>query len=184
MSRALKPVTAEMLLELRDDDGRLELISGEVRREPLADHHHGDIAMCIAWRLAAFVEQNQLGKTFAAGTGFLLHRNPDTVRAPDVSFVTQARLPATRIRGFFPGPPDLAAEVISPNDSYAEVEEKVFHWLDAGCKVVLIINPASRDVAFYRSRAEIRILTGEDRVELPDLVPGWSVQVAEIFADD
>ena len=101
--------------------------------------------MRITWRLAQYVEGNRLGTVYAAETGFRLSSDPDTVRAPDVAFVSRARVEAVgEVEGFWPEAPDLAVEVISPDDSYADVEEKVFDWLDAGTKMILVVNPRQR----------------------------------------
>lgn len=183
MATTTTPISAEQFLAIDEPGSRLELIAGEIRRMSPAGPDHGDIAMQFAWRIAQYVTLNQLGKVYAAETGFILSRNPDTVRAPDVSFVAKARVPAGKTRGFFSGPPDLAVEVLSPNDSVGEVGEKVGDWLDADTRVVIVINPSLSDVTLYRSRTDIRVFTGEDRLELPDLVPGWSISVAEIFAE-
>lgn len=112
-----------------------------------------------------------------------MSRKPDTVLAPDVSFVAKGRVPVARSKGFYIGAPDIAVEVISPGDSHDEVDEKVLRWLAAGTKAVLTINPRLSNITLYRSREEVRVFTGEQRLELNDLVPGWSIQVSEIFAE-
>jgi Uma2 family endonuclease len=86
--------------------------------------------MNFAWHLTQYVEENQVGAVYAKGTGFVLSSNPDTMRARDVAFVNQARVETIgEVEGFWPEAPDLAVEVVSPGDSYAEVEEKDFDWL-------------------------------------------------------
>src|SRR5438552_14613484 len=98
---------------------------------------HGAIAMNLGISLGLFVRQHKLGVTFAAETGFILSRNPDTVRAADGSFVSITRIPPGGVpMKFFPGAPDLAIEVISPSDTVFDVEEKVNDWLNAGTKLV------------------------------------------------
>src|SRR5437870_3923435 len=128
--------TAEQLLAMPANGWRYELVKGELRRMSPAGGPHGRIAMNLSWRLARFVRERALGVVFAAETGFVLRRNPDTVRAPDVAFVASPRS-ADETEGFFPGPPDLAVEVVSPSDSYGDVEETVFEWLTAGTKAVV-----------------------------------------------
>jgi Uma2 family endonuclease len=106
--------------------------------------------------LAQYAEENRLGTVYAAETGFRLASDPDTVRAPDVAFVSQARVEAVgEVEGFWPEAPDLAVEVVSPGDSYSEVEEKVFAWLDAGTKMVVVINPRQRSATVYKSPTDI-----------------------------
>ena len=126
-----------------DDGFRYELVQGELRRMNPAGNVHGRVAMSFAWRLAQYVDENKLGTVYAAETGFRLATDPDTVRAPDAAFVSRASNEAVgEVEGFWPESPDLAVEVISPGDNYADVEEKVFAWLDAGTKIV-VVNPAS-----------------------------------------
>jgi Uma2 family endonuclease len=127
------------------------------------------------------VTANKLGVVYAAETGFQLR--PDHVRAPDVAFVRRDRVErAGDVEGFWPGAPDLAVEVISPGDTYGEVEEKVMDWLEAGTPMVMIVNPRKRAVTMYRSLTAIVILTENEMVEGQDIVPGWSLKVSALFA--
>src|SRR5215210_8720215 len=138
-------VTVDELLHMPYDGFRYELVRGDLRRTNPAGNVHGRVTMSLAWRLARYVEENQLGAAYAAETGFRLSSNPDTVRAPDVAFVSRDRIEAIgETEGFWPEAPDLAIEVVSPGDGYTDVEEKVFAWLDAGTKMVVVINPRQR----------------------------------------
>jgi len=101
-----------------------------------AGWRHGAGGSYLHEFLTRAVREQRLGMTFLAETGFLLARNPDTVLAPDISFVRTERLPTVAADGFFPGPPDLAIEVLSPGDRRSEVVEKVRRWLDAGTRRV------------------------------------------------
>ncbi len=176
-------ITAEELLQLPDNGMRRELVRGEVREMAPAGNVHGRIAMKAGWRLAQHVESYNLGVVYAAETGFILARNPDTVRAPDAAFVRQEVVEAMHgVRGFLPCPPDLAIEVISPGDSYTEVHEKVMEWLEAGCRMVVTIDPRRRTVTVYRSRHDIEILTEEDTLSGGEVVVGWELALAELFA--
>lgn len=176
-------VTADELLHMPDDDFRYELVRGELRRMNPAGNVHGRVVMSFAWRLARHVEENRLGTVYAAETGFRLSSDPDTVRAPDVAFVSRDRVEAIGdIEGFWPEAPDLAVEVISPGDSYADVEEKVFDWLDAGTKMVVVINPRQRSATVYKSPTDIAALAEADVLDGGDVVPGFELAVREIFA--
>ncbi|MGH8059597.1 MAG: Uma2 family endonuclease, partial [Candidatus Entotheonellia bacterium] len=84
--------------------------------------------------------------------------------------------------GYWPGAPDLAIEVISPSDTYTEVEEKVLDWLEAGTRMVIVVNPRKRVVTVYRSLAHIVILTEGDTLDGGDVVPGWTMPVRDVFA--
>jgi Uma2 family endonuclease len=110
--------------------------------------------------------------------------NPDTVRAPDVSFVRQQRIEEVvrDVEGYWPGPPDLAVEVISPSDTYVEVMDKVHDWLDAGTLMVIAVNPRRQTVTVYRSRTDIVILTKDEEIDGKDVVPGWTLRIADLFA--
>jgi Uma2 family endonuclease len=183
MAVVRREITAEELLRMPDDGFRYELVRGELRRMTPAGNVHGRIAMRVSWPLARHVEENRLGAVYAAETGFRIGRDPDTVRAPDVAFISQERLEAVgEVEGYWPGAPDLAVEVISPGDSYVEVEEKVFDWLDAGTRMVLTVNPRNRSVTVYRSLDDIAVLTERDVLHGGEVVPGFRLAVQEVFA--
>ena len=147
-----------------------------------AGNIHGRIALRLGGLIGVYVDQNSLGAAYAAETGFIIDRDPDTVLAPGVSFVTQERLDQVGpVVGFWPGAPDLAAEVVSPSDSWSEVEEKALRWLDAGVQIVWVVDPRQQNVMVYRSRSEIRVLVGGDTLEAEPLLPGWSVPVDQLF---
>jgi Uma2 family endonuclease len=118
----------------------------------------------------------------AAETGFRISRDPDTVRAPDVAFVCAQRVPRRIPRGYFDGAPDLAVEVLSPEDRASEVMAKVQDWLEAGCREVWVVDPKTQTVSVHRSRNETLILHAADRLISDALLPGFSLSVAEIFA--
>nr|MBA3793793.1 Uma2 family endonuclease [Rubrobacter sp.] len=140
-----KPVTAEELLRIPDDGLRRELVRGEVRTMAPAGNVHGRIAIDVSTSLDQYVRAHDLGVVFAAETGFKIAGNPDTVRAPDAAFVRRERVEAVgEVEGYWPEAPDLAVEVVSPNDLFAEVEEKVADWLAAGTRVILVVNPRAR----------------------------------------
>jgi Uma2 family endonuclease len=145
MTVGQRPVTAEELLRTPDDGLRRELVRGEVRKMAAAGNVHGRTAMNVSTPLDQHVRTNGLGVVFAAETGFKIFDNPDTVRVPDTAFVRQERIEAVgETEGYWPGAPDLAVEVVSPNDRFAEVEEKVTDWLAAGTRMMLIANPRAR----------------------------------------
>jgi Uma2 family endonuclease len=182
MTVVVKPVTARMLESMPQEDHRVELVRGEVISMPPAGYEHGEIAGYILVRLGGFVLQHRLGKVYAAETGFVLARDPDTVRAPDAAFVTAERSAAQkRRRGFFDGAPDLAVEVVSPDDADEAVQAKVLDYLQAGARMVWVIRPQTRTITTYRSLTQIRLLTEADTLDGEDLLPGFSLPVREIF---
>ena len=147
-----------------------------------AGFEHGRVVMGISVPLATFVKQKSLGIVTGAETGFQIGRDPDTVRAPDVGFVRAERVPPTPTPGFFPGPPDLAVEVLSPNDRASDLLAKVQDWLGAGCQAVWVVDPATRTVSAYRSGAEMTVWKHTDELTGGEVAPGFSLPVAEIFA--
>ncbi|MGI0028646.1 MAG: Uma2 family endonuclease [Nitrososphaera sp.] len=182
MTTETKLTTAEELLRMPADGRRRELIHGEVKTMAPAGHQHGRIAQRIALSLGQHVSVHKLGEVYAAETGFKLASNPDHVRAPDAAFVRRERVSAVGdAEGFWPGAPDLAVEVVSPSDSFADVEEKVFDWLDAGTRAVVVVNPKKRSVTLYRSVSEVRILSETESLSVEDVVPGWNLPVRELF---
>lgn len=179
---AARLVTADELFWMPDDGLRRELVDGEVRVMTPAGGPHGKVAGRIASRLGPYVEAHGLGEIFIAETGFRLASNPDTVLAPDLSFVRRERLEDMgESEGFISGPPDLAVEVVSPSDSFSDVEEKVSKWLDAGCRVVVVVNPRTRSTFIYRSGADRVQLTADDVLDGGDVVPGWRLPLRELF---
>ena len=147
-----------------------------------AGFQHGCIAMRLGARLLNFVEKRNLGLVTAAETGFWISRDPDTVRAPDVGFLRADRVPPGPTKGFFLGAPDLAVEVLSPDDRAGEVLDKVEDWLDAGCQAVWVVNPAKKTVSVYRPGAAVERLTASDALTEESLLPGFSLPLAEVFA--
>lgn len=177
-------ITADQLLRMPNDGFRYELIAGELRKMPPAGWVHGDTGGRLHSLLGHHVLENDLGKIFFAETGFLLTRNPDTVRAPDIAFIRKDHLPSAPPKeAFWPGSPDLAVEVVSPGDTLAEIDEKVQAWLEAGAAVVWVVNPNWRNVTVYRSATNIHVLTQKDELSGQEVVPGFRCRVGEIFAD-
>ena len=178
-----RPMTADELLAMPRGDFRCELVRGELRKYPFAGWVHGRQAARITASLGLHVEANRLGETRAAGTGFELAS--DHVRAPDAAFVRKERADALMGSecedGFFPGPPDLAVEVIERDDRYIDVEEKIADWLAAGTQAVVVTNPCIRTVEIRRSPTDIVVLNEGDILEVQDVVPGWRMAVSEIF---
>ena len=178
-----KPMTADELLAMPDDGHSYELVKGELRMAPPPGSEHGEITMNLAGPLYQHVKNNNLGVVFAAETGFKLESNPDTVRAPDVAFVRMESVQRTgRLPGYRSGSPDLVVEVLSPSDRVTSVEEKVAEWLEGGAQMVWVLSPRLHTVTVYRSLTDIVTLTEKDTLDGGDVVPGFHLRVAEIFA--
>ena len=174
-------LTIEEFERLPDDEWRCELVRGVVVREPPAGFEHGRIANRILYLLTGFVEEHGLGEVLASETGFVLFEEPPTVRAPDAAFVAEGRVPSPAPPGFGRLTPDLAVEVIPPSNTVAEFHAKVMDYLDAGSRLVWVMDPATRSVTVYRSRKEIRLLSGADELDGEDVLPGFRVVLEELF---
>jgi Uma2 family endonuclease len=169
-----------------DDGWRYELVRGELRRMPLPGFRHGRIANRVAFHLTGHVETNHLGVVVAAETGFLLHTNPDEVRGADVAFISRSRYEATDFsqEKYFPGAPDLVVEVVSPSDSYSEVEEKVLVWLHAGTQLVVVADPKKRVFFVHRPGGSAEILNASESLSGEPVVPGWVFRVGDAFPQE
>jgi len=175
-------VTAEELWQLPASE-RYELVKGVLLpMSPPPGSEHGALAANLAYLLTDHVRRNDLGRVFAAETGFRLARNPDTVRAADVAFVAKSRCPAKLPKGYLDLAPDLIAEVVSPNDDPDQVQAKVRDWLEAGARLVLVLYPGSRQVAAYRSLRQVIVLTEGEVLTADDVLPGFTCPVSDIFA--
>lgn len=169
---------------LPEDEWRTELVAGRIVREPPAGFAHGGLATRLASRLDSHVRERGLGMVLGAETGFVLSEEPGTVRAPDVAFVSRARLPTPEARaGFARLAPDLAVETVSPSNTVAEVQAKVLDYLEAGSRMVWVVDPRTRSVTLYESLHAIRLLREPEEIEGADLLPGLRLPVAELFAD-
>jgi Uma2 family endonuclease len=172
-------MTAEELLAIPDDGCRYELVRGELIKMSPSGHVHGRIAARMMRSLSNYVSAKALGETYVAEAGYILSRNPDTVRAPDVSFVTKER--DRDDEGYFLGAPDLAVEVISPSDTYSEVNAKVGEYLAAGTRIVILIDPRKVSAAVHRPGAATVHVAIDDAIDGADVVPGWSLPLRELF---
>ena len=172
-------MTADELAAMPDDGLRHELVRGELRTMVPPGFEHGKVAGRLHTRLGMHVLEHRLGEVLSE-SGYRLASDPDTVRAPDVAFVSAER----DLTGapFPAAAPDLAVEVISPGDTYAEVEEKTDEWLAAGARMVLVVNPRRRTVEVHRPGCPMRTLAEHDALEGEDVVPGWRLPVADLFA--
>lgn len=183
MTTATATMTAEELLQLPQDNMRHELIEGELTTMPPTNSEHGVRTFRVTLRLGVFIEKHALGEAFGAETGFIIARNPDTVRAPDFAFVCKARIPTGGIPNkFFPGAPDLAVEILSPSDSGGDVLEKIEEWLEAGTRLVWVVNPEKKTVTIHAPKRAVTKLRVGDTLDGEDVLPGLRLAVAEIFA--
>ena len=175
-------MTADELFE-RHGEGRCELVRGVLREMEPGGGEHGEIAIYSGALLLVYARKHG-GRAFGAETGFVLEREPDTVRAPDAAYIGPERAGAIgRTAQYLPGPPDLAIEVVSPGDTYSEVHEKALFWVASGCRVVLVIEPAARRVTRYRAPDDVVTFVGEQAIECAPAMPGFTPAVTELLGD-
>jgi Uma2 family endonuclease len=179
---AFSLTTVEQVLE-NPPRGSWEIVDGELIEMSPAGIEHGRISMNLAYLLRRWLEDHPVGVVYAAETGFMLQRSPDRLRAPDVAFVCRERSPEVTPTGFFNGPPDFAAEVISPNERPSVVEQKVGHWLEAGCREVWVVWPTTRSVTVHRPGLKQPLLYHEgDRITAEGAPEGFAIEVSKVFA--
>ncbi len=182
MAEAKTLITAEQFFEMSLPDVRAELVDGEVVLMSPPGFEHGDIALFLGSRLRQFADARGLGRVVSE-VGFVLRRNPDLVRAPDVAFISQEKLEALgRTRKFWPGAPDLAVEVLSPDDRPSEILRKVGEYLEAGTRLVWVVSPESQTISAYRSLERVRVYGASDELSGEDVLPGFRLKVSEIFS--
>jgi Uma2 family endonuclease len=175
-------VTAEELLAMPDGGGLCELIEGKVVEMAPAGDAHGRVQMRLINRLGVYAADHGLGEVWSEETGFLLRRNPDTVRCADGAFIVTARVPAMS-KGFVEVVPDLVLEIVSPTDRPKEVHAKVGEWLEAGVRVVWVLWPERRRFLVYHDFEEMRTLGPDETLTCEELLPGFALPLAPLFAD-
>ncbi len=183
-----KSMTADELLTYDAGAQRTELVRGRlVVREP-ASYGHGAVAGRVHARISAWLEHDRVqrnaaddrGDVLAAETGFTLARNPDTVRAPDVAYVRAERRP-TSTRGFPDLAPDLAVEVLSPDDRPGEVLAKVGDWLNAGTTIVWVIDPYRRNARHFAADGTIMLLGEHDTLDAAPVLDGLHIPLPALW---
>ena len=176
--------SAEELYTLPDDGWSRELQAGLLVCEPPAGGRHGDIALALGSALRRHVRERGLGRVLANDTGFVLARDPDTVRAPDIAFVTKERWAGYADPSrFLPGAPDLAVEVLSASNSREAMHAKVADFLAAGTRLIWVVDPEAKTVAVYRTLLAPRFVGLDGVLDGEEVVPGFTLPVAEIFED-
>lgn len=175
-------VTADDLLRPPYASMRCELLDSEVSQRAPTGEAHAFLANRFGRVLSIHVDTRHLGRVYSTELGFRIRRDPDTVRAPDVLFVIANRLRAgPPSSGFLEMAPDLVVEVVSPNDTAAEVQREMEDWLAAGVRLVWVVYPETESVVVYRSRTDHALLKIDDTLDGGDVLPGFSVPLKEIF---
>ena len=180
MSETARLVTAAELERLPDDDYRYELVEGRLIRMSPVGFEHGFLVIRLGRLVDEHVRARHLGFVVSE-VGFKLRSNPDTVRAPDVAFLRLERLAAERPKGFWTGAPDLAIEVLSPDDRPGDVREKVEEYIHHGVPLVVIVDPDSQTATIHRRGVAPETYSREEQLDLSDVVDGFRCSISAIF---
>jgi len=168
--------TAEVI---PDTEKEYEIVAGQPEEKEMGGARHSRVGVRLIARLETHVEANQLGAVYGPDATFRIGENE---RMPDVAFISASRIPEEGDpEGPWPIPPDLAVEIISPNDIYEKVISKVEEYLIAGVREVWLISPRNRTVSIYRSPIQIIVLQEDDEIDGGDVVPGFRCRVGELF---
>lgn len=173
-------MTAEELERLDLPGKSTELVRGRLVVHEPPSGYHGHVAAKLLFLLGQHVYGHNLGWLFAQDTGFKIESDPDTVRAPDVAFVSNQRHPEIPRRGYAPFAPDVAAEILSPDDRPGEVLSKVGDWLDAGVRIVWVIDPVRREARVYRADGT-QSAVSDETLDGEGVLPGFSCRLADIL---
>ena len=177
-SQAVNPLALQLEI-----DCNYEIIRGERFEMPPAGFDHGDIALAIGAALRQFARDTGLGRVAGAETGYVISEDPETMLAPDASFVLIDRLPPRdERRRFLRLAPDLVVEVVSPNDSASYVQRKVIEYLNNGVRLVWIVDPEHETVTVYDDHGTVQFLDSDDNLDGGEVLPGFCVAVADLFA--
>jgi Uma2 family endonuclease len=179
---AQRLITAEEFAQMPDppDGSQQELVKGVIVTMPPPKARHGVCCSKADFRLRYYAEANNSGHVFSNDTGWIVERDPDTVRGPDVAFWSRERLPEIP-DSYLDVPPDLAVEVVSPGDRYSRVQNKVRQYLRSGVRMVWVVDPEDRSITVYRSQQEWKILGENDILTGEDVLPNFSCRVADLL---
>ena len=181
---AAKLLTAEEYFRLTTPDRPTELVRGEIVEMSPPGFLHGEVCGNVYFALRTFVEDKAIGRVVSNDAGVITERDPDSVRGADVAYYSFQRLPKEqRPKGYPDNPPELVFEVRSPTDRWSDVLQKTAEYLNVGVNVVVVIDPDSESPHVYFPDQPEHILSKEDNLEFPDLLPGFSVSVAEILGE-
>ena len=179
---ATKLLIAADLLRLNGQGVKGELIRGVLCETVSAGAEHSFIAIRIGGEFDRYVRRHKLGRVGGTDGGVLIQRNPDTVREPDVYYVSAARLPLdARVPGYLEAIPEIIVEIVSPSDTQREVNDKTLMWLSHGVLLVIEVYPDEKAVMTHRPGQPAVTLTGEDVLDGGNVLPGFRLPLRDIF---
>jgi Uma2 family endonuclease len=183
MATTTRLYTIDDIIRFEHEGRHYELLEGALIEMSPASWDHGVVAGNLFGFFWSYVREHRLGVVVAAETGFILHRDPETLLAPDVAFIQSERLPDSDDRGgpFSPIAPDLVVEVLSPSNRAGEVNAKILAYLQAGVRLVWVADPHAKTIIAYSPDEPVRIYKQNDEISGNPVLPEFRVAVAEIF---
>jgi Uma2 family endonuclease len=175
------PITGEALFRM-GDLGRTELVRGEIIYMSPTGHLHGYVEGEFYSALKTFVTQHQLGRVLVGEVGVYTGRNPDTVRGADVVFISHERMAQVKSKSYLDVAPELIVEILSPDDSWSEVMDKLEEYFNIGVLAVWVADPRKQQVYIYQSLTDVQRFTMADALPGGQVLPGFSVPVSELLA--
>ena len=163
--------------------GRCELVEGRIVMLSPTGSRHGSVELNFGEALRAFVRPRGLGLVKVGDVGIYTHRNPDTVRGADVLFISKEHVAQLKSSAYLDVAPDLVVEVMSPDDRWLDVSEKLGEYFQIGVRLVWVANPKDQTVTAYRSLTDLRQFAEKDTLPGDDVLPGFSVSVASLFEE-
>ncbi len=173
-------INAEAFVGIASRLVRSELVEGEVVEMGPTSGEHGEAEGDVYAVLREFVRSRKLGKVYVGEVGFVVARNPDTVRGADVAFLSTEKAALVPKRGFVPFAPDLAVEVVSPDDRWTEIRRKVDEWLSAGARAVWVVDPERQTVDVFSPDGH-ESLAGDATISGGEILPGFQAPIARFF---
>ncbi|MCS7186370.1 MAG: Uma2 family endonuclease [Armatimonadetes bacterium] len=177
-----KKMTLDEVKQLNPDEQPGELVRGVFLPMSRPTIQHGRLMARIARLIGNFVETKMLGEVIVGDSGFVLDKEEQTLRGPDVAFISKERIPSEGLPDdWWEGAPDLAVEIVSRSQTAHELARKALDYLQAGTKIVWVVDPESKTVAVYTPPNHIRILREDETLDGGDVLPEFKVQVKELF---
>jgi Uma2 family endonuclease len=173
-------ITGEELLTM-GDIGPCELIDGRIVPMSPTGGRHGIVESRLGSALSFFVQQHDLGWVLTGDVGIYIRRNPDRVRGADIVILSRERWPEGPSEGFLEGSPDLVVEIMSPNDRWQEVRQKIAEYFSIGVRWVWIVEPENRAVLVFRSSSDFQQLGAEEILVGEGMLEGFTLPVASLF---
>ena len=159
-----------------------ELVRGRIIALTLPKPRHGQVCTQAVYLRRRFLDEHDLGHVLSNDTGIITARDPDTLRGADVAYYSYVRVPKGPLsKQYLAVPPDFVVEVRSPSDRWSQVLAKVADYLEAGVRVVVVLDPDPETAHLFHADQAVRVLTADDELTLPEMFEGFRVRVRRFF---